>query len=499
MTYQFADHALPPFDHQRAHVLEEGLLPERALWWEQGTAKSRPMIDTFCMRYELGEAHEAYVDALVVIAVPGGERNWINIEVPAWMPKRHYDWSRCMYWDSSKAGTKYYKAQIQELVNHKGPVVLAAAYPSVMTESFRKWLWKILRKRKVMMVLDESSNIKSAGAKRTIRLIAAGGWAKARRVLDGTPVAEGPFDAYSQVRFLNERYWERKGIGGNQAYKSRYGRWFTAAEHKAEFGYDPGYDKLIEYQNLDELTVFLNEVGTRKRKDEVLDLPPKVYENPLQFELTKEQRDLYNALKTDFCAQMIVDGRTRYIDAELAIQRISRFQQIVSGYVRCEAEEPIEDLPGKNPRLELMESVRDRVHEKTVIWAKFTRDIDKLMDLFGDSAVRYDGKVDDDTLEQNKNDFQQGDKQWFISNLAKGSTTLTLTAAHHVYYYNNSMKARQRLQSEDRNHRAGLKHSVDYTDIEARDTVDDKLIRPLYQGKIELSHVLMGDNLREFL
>lgn len=499
MTYEFASHALPPFDHQREHVLEEGMQPNRALWWEQGTAKTRPIIDTFCMRWELPKEDPNHLDTLVVVAVPGGERNWANIEVPKWMPDRVRNIAQVAFWQTGKASTKRYTAEMENLTQYKGPVVLTVAYPSVMTEAFKKRLWKLLRKRKVMMVLDESSNIATPGAKRTIRLIAAGAWAKDRRVLDGTPVAEGPFNAYAQVRFLDPTFWDRKGIGGYMAFKTRYGRWFTAEDHKKEFGFDPGYDRLIEYQNLEELTAFMYEVGTRKQKDQVLDLPPKVYMPPMEFELTKEQRNLYDQLAEDFCATMTIKGRERHIDAELAIQRISRFQQIVAGYVRCEAEEPIEDLPGKNPRLDLMEYVRDTIHEKTVIWSKFTRDIDKLMDLFGDSAVRYDGTIDDDEAERAKNDFQDGDKRWFISNVAKGSTTLTLTSAHHVYYYSNSMKVRQRLQSEDRNHRAGLQHSVDYTDIVARNTVDDKLILPLLAGKLELSKILMGDNLRAYL
>ncbi len=271
-----------------------------------------------------------------------------------------------------------------------------------------------------------------------------------RRILTGTPISVGPFDLYSQIRFLDEYFWKNKGIHGTVEFRNYFGRWFTAADCKKLHGYDPGYDKLIEYQNLDKLSEWITEISDRVVKDDVLDLPPKLY-SKRYFEPTREMKAAYEQLQEE----LMIEIGDQLITAELPIVMLLRLQQISCNYVPVGEDEPVHMFSDKNPRMNAMEEIRDDTHHPGIIWARFRHDIDQIMDLLGPSAVRYDGSVDDDTAERNKLAFQRGDAQWFVGNAQKGGSGLTLTQAKTMVYYSNSFRLIDRLQSEDRAHRAG--------------------------------------------
>ena len=121
------------------------------------------------------------------------------------------------------------------------------------------------------------------------------------------------------------------------------------------------------------------------------------------------------------------------------------------------------------------------------------------MDLFGKTAVRYDGSVDEDQAERNKLAFQRGDAQWFIGTAAKGGPGLTLTQAKVMVYYSNSFKLIDRLQSEDRCHRAGMdEHPVTYIDVVANGTVDEKIVENL-RNKRDIAQTIQGDEWKEWI
>jgi SNF2 family DNA or RNA helicase len=55
-----------------------------------------------------------------------------------------------------------------------------------------------------------------------------------------------------------------------------------------------------------------------------------------------------------------------------------------------------------------------------------------------------------------------------------------------------------RLQSEDRAHRIGQKKSVTYVDINAQDTVDEKIVKSL-RKKINIASEVLGEDLKSWI
>lgn len=478
-----------PFKHQADTFAQTAHLKSWGLLWEQGTGKTKAAIDNACALYEADE-----IDAVLVVAPNGVHRNWLTDELPKHVPDRLRRSCRAMYWDTPKSATQWHQKEADKLVKHDGLAFFFMPYSAFTTERGKKFVWRFLRRRRCYYVLDEAHLIKTPKAKTTRSVVASGKYAPYRRILTGTPVANGPFDIYSQIRFLDEKFWENNGLSTFREFKFHFGEWFTAAECEEINGYDPGYDKLIRYKNLNQLNELLAKIATRITKDDVLDLPSKLY-SKRYFDMSKEQERLYKQLKEEFIAEL---ENGDIVDGSLAITRLLRLQQIACGYVQAEGEEPVQLIGKTNPRLEALTDITDNLQHPAIIWARFTKDIDQIMDALGSRAVRYDGQVSDDERARAKEAFQNGDAQVFVSNPQAGATGLTLTQAQTVIYYSNSFKLVDRLQSEDRAHRIGQEHPVNYIDLVAGGTVDEKIVRSL-RDKWDVAAQITGDELKDWL
>lgn len=479
---------VPPdsFKHQ-ADILHETVdVYSYALFWEMGCGKTKPTIDTFARLYK-----ENKVDSLIVVAPNGVHANWMTDELPRHCPgwlQRHL-YVHCYY--SSRANTRTHRRSLEELLYRKRGKVLIMSYDAVMTKKGYAALMGVLESdNKVMYVLDESGRIKNPGAKRTKRILSTASYAKYRRILTGTPIANGPFDVYSQVRFLHPKYWVKYGLNSFYAFKHYFGVF-----QQGQNG-DRTYEWCVAYQRLEDLSDMLKPISSRLTKEQVLDLPPKLYRT-VSFDMTRDQKAAYQQLRDEFIL-MLNSGEI--VDAPLVIQRITKWQQITSGYVAYDSEQPVEILADPNPRLELLHQIVQDTPHKCIIWAKFHKDIDQIKELFRpEEYVVYDGRTSDDDRIKARNGFQSPDgPRFFIANPAAAGEGLTLHAAKTVIYYNCSYKLTDRLQSEDRAHRIGQNSPVQYIDLVARGTIDEHIVKRLVAKKTISSKVL-GDEVRSWL
>lgn len=482
-------HVIEPFQHQKEHLEKRVTQKSWGLLWEQGTAKTKPIVDTAAILYMEGK-----INGLLVVAPPGVERNWNTDEIPKHIPPEIALDVRVQVFKTNQKATQAHKRAMNSLFTHDGLSVLLISYNAFMTKEGKKLIWEFLKKRRCLYVLDEAHNIKTPKAKRTISIIASSKYAAYRRILTGTPVAVGPFDLYTQIKFLDEWFWKNHGIHGSVEFRNFFGRWLTRSEHQKLHGYDPGYDQLIEYQNLDKLYEWLNEISDRVLKDDVLDLPPKIY-SKRYFEMSREQKAAYEQLQEE----LMLEIGDHIVTAELPIVALLRYQQIACNYVPVGEDEPVHMFSKKNPRMTAMEQIRDETHHPGIIWARFRHDIDQIMDLLGPRAVRYDGSLDDDTAERNKLAFQRGDAQWFVGNAQKGGSGLTLTQAKTMVYYSNSFRLLDRLQSEDRAHRGGMdEHPVNYIDIMSDAPIDEHIVTNL-RNKKNVAAEILGDAMKDWI
>lgn len=512
-----------PFSHQLKTYQESRDLASFAVFWEQGTGKSKLIIDTVAHLYRKGA-----LDGLLVVAPGGVELNWITDELPTHLPDDVASSMSAVVYKTGKAGTKWHQEELARLVHHKGLAVLTMSYDAFVTPRGKKLAFKFMQKRKLMHVLDESHNIKTPAAKRTQSIVRSGRYSPFRRILTGTPISQGPFDIYSQMRFLEPGFWASLGIGTYAEFKAHFGIWKQERNHNT----DTDYNLLLDYQNLDQLYEMIASHSSRVLKDDVLDLPPKLY-SKRYFDLSPEQARVYKQLSSEFSAEWsdadappcTVCGGTGEIslgqstwgeafeacdacmgtgkvvnrtDAALAIVRLLRLQQVTCGYLPSGDEDVLKPIGDTYPRLDLLRETTEQITHQGIIWARFTRDIELIYEELRPLGTCYYGGQSDEQNARSKNAFKAGDRQWLIANPAKGATGLTLTEAKTVIYYNNSFKLIDRLQSEDRAHRIGQDHPVDYIDIIAQGTVDRDIVTAL-RAKLDIASQINGDRLKEWL
>lgn len=500
-----------PFKHQfKEWKLSRSALI-RAILWEQGTGKSKLVVDTLAWLWYTKE-----VNAMVVVAPNGVQRNWVTDEIPTHLPDDIP--VRTHIYESKKAGAKYHQRALAQTKAFKGLAVLVISYNAFTTERGAAAVWEFLRDRECLYVLDESHRIKGSDGKgvRAERIVKSGNFCKYKRILTGTPISVGPFDLWMQISFLDPYFFKERSLASFLAFKHYFGIWRQGLrsviskkdgkEKKVKFKF------LVEYKNLGVLREMLGDISTRVRKADVLDLPPKVY-SKRYFTMTKEQRRIYDAMKDEY----MVEYNDGLITAPLSIVRLIRFQQIVSGFMGDDDGETVHEIiEGGNARLALLADTLEDVQGKVIIWAKYTHDIETIKEMLGDKAVTYHGQTDDLAesiarfrgvrITKDLNGQVTGREAvpeaeqatYFVANQGMGSEGLTLTEAETVIYYSNSYKFIDRLQSEDRCHRIGTTNAVNYIDIVAEDSIDEGIIDNLLR-KNGISAEITGDQVKEWL
>lgn len=483
-----------------------------ALLMEQGTGKTKVAIDTAAWNYSRGR-----IDTLLVIAPNGVHRNWVTREVPAHLPD-HVQY-QAAFWQSGSAPRE---REFTAVLRADGMVlrVLALNVEYLSTEPGKKLLASILRQRRCMLVVDESSTVKTPGAARTKALVSWAKYAPVRRILTGTPVTQSPLDLYSQFKVLSP---DILGFTTFTEFRSEFAvvEKRVSQQASAKAGREVFYDDVVGYKNLPELTALIAPHSFRVRKENCLDLPPKVYRRR-PVDLSPEQRRIYKALMEESVASITHSvGRERLpqgasaedvllwaaalrnerpgdaIVAKNTLEKILRLQQVLSGIAPGVDGGPGVALPGPNPRLNALEEDVGELTGQVIIWARFQKDIEWIADRLGrHECCLYYGPNPPAHREAELLEWRSGFRRFFISNAAAGGYGLTLNEATNTLYYTNSYSLEHRLQSEDRNHRIGQTVSVTYSDFEADGTIDSKIIDALRE-KRRLSDAVLDENTTE--
>lgn len=477
-----------PYPHQLEIFDETKGREAHAIFWEMGCGKTKTALDIAAWQYL-----EGHIDTLFVVAPRGVHRNWITDEVPEHLSPDVENFHAVWYQGSRMGGKKYAK-EMSDALAFDGLLIIAVNYDATITKRGKAYCNRIMGERKgVMMVLDESPRIKNPTAKRTKAITKLGDKAVSRRILTGTPITNGPFDAYSQIRFLDAGFWPSRHFGTYNAFKNHYGIYnvqYLSDGRK--------FNALVGYRNVDSLYDILSPVCDRKTKETVLDLPPKIY-TKRYIELTKEQKRMYAELR-DHSITFLNSGEM--VTAQIVLVEMLRLQTIISGFVTTEMEQEIRDIEGGNPRIEeVIDTLADCAPQQTIIWARFKHDIDLISERLTKaeiSHVTYDGRTSDHDRAQAIADFRSGKARVFLANPAAAGEGLTLIEATVVLNYSHSFKLAERLQSEDRCHRIGQTEPVLYVDFVCPGTIDEKVVGAL-RLKMNIASMINGDTYREWI
>ena len=453
-----------------------------ALLMEQGTGKSKVIVDTAAYLYGLGR-----INSVLLIAPNGVHSKWRKEDFPFSIPE--YINYKCAVWHS---GDKKSKQECDELLDQGNFLrILCINVESFSYTGTLDMVKKFLQSTNCLMVVDESSRIKNPSATRTKNITKLRKHAKYARILSGTPVVNSPLDLYGQFNFLDDDIFGQSFY----AFKNEYAEMLDADSRLAmairQKSGMRGTPQIVAkdsnghavYKNLDKLRQIITPYSYRVTKDECLDLPAKIYEKRY-FPLEKQQRILYD--------QLAKDSRMQFGDSTLTVMHkmvlLLRLQQLTSGYFPNDdgVTKYLFEKATDNPRVACLLDTIEDIEGSIIIWARFRHEIETLHKVIGEESCTYYGGNTKDQRSESLEAFMGGTKRILIGNPQSGGLGLNLTVATTVIYYSNDFNLEYRLQSEDRAHRIGQTDHVLYIDLEAENTVD-KTITTALQGKKNLA------------
>jgi SNF2 family DNA or RNA helicase len=446
---------------------------------EMGTGKTKVLIDNAAMLYDKGK-----INGVLIVAPKGVVGTWYNQELPTHLPQHIENVS--VLWQSHI--TKKQKESLNRLFETGTDLhILVMNVEALSTTKGVEFASRFLNSHDTLMAIDESTTIKNPKAKRTKNIVTLSMSAKYRRILTGSPVTKNPLDLFSQCYFLDPFHL---GHESYYSFRMRYAIMKTANISGRQIQLVHGF------KNLGELSDKLKPFSYRVLKEDCLDLPDKIYMKR-QIKLTSEQLKLYDQMRKEALATL--NGKK--VTTVNALTQLMRLHQITCGHFTAD-DGTTQRIP--NNRIGELMNVLDEIEGKAIIWAHYQWDIKdiikEIVKVHGPgSVVDYYGLTPQDERDPNRERFQSDPKcRFLVGTPSTGGYGLTLTAANTVIYYSNGYDLEKRLQSEDRAHRIGQKKSVTYVDINAEETVDEKIVKSL-RKKINIASEVLGEELKSWI
>jgi len=477
-----------PFLHQlkARRICHDRNINNFAYLMEMGTGKTiTAIMDLMILHHEKG------VDNCVIFAPKSVYRNWYK-EITEFVAPEKTKYA-ISTWDPSLKDPVT-KAKLTDLLE-KGVVplnIFLMNIEAISSPKGVKFLEKYLSvqdKTKTMMIVDESTVIKTHNAKRTKNLIKLAKDINYKRILTGTPVTKSPLDIYTQFAFLDPKIL---GQSNYYAFRARYAKIINRPTSGGRH-----FPLITGYQRLDELEQKIYSAAFRVKKEECVDLPEKIYMKRF-IPMSEKQLVAYESLRRN--AMFIFNDKTT--------TTVNRLSQIVKLHQVCcrftiNDHGEIHDLPNK--RYDELLDVLEEVDGKVIIWATYRHNIEtitnKLKEKYGDTkAAAFYGDTENQVRLDLVRDFQSqtSDLTYLVANPKTGGYGITLTASHTVVYFSNNYDLEIRLQSEDRAHRIGQKNKVTYVDFVCQGTVDEKILTAL-KNKVDIASQVIGDELKSWI
>lgn len=280
-----------------------------------------------------------------------------------------------------------------------------------------------------------------------------------RLALTGTPLMNNPVDLYNVLKWLEV---ENHSL---TYFKNLY----------CEMGGFGGYE-IIGYKNLDQLENSLNKNMLRRRKEEVLDLPPKIYTDEL-LDLDSSQDKLYRDV-----TNQIIEDIDRIMLLPNPLTELIRLRQVTSN------PNILTSKNITNVKYDRIVNILESTTDKVIIFSNWTKVINPLyikLSSLGYNPALVTGESKDPILEMNKFQSDNTCKVILGTTPALG-TGYTLTAANTVIFIDEPWSKAIKDQAEDRCHRIGTKGTVNIITLICKDTIDER-IHQIIKDKGELS------------
>ena len=410
-----------------------------AIFHEQGLGKTKIAIDL-----ALTWISEKSLDSVIIITKKGLIRNWEEeISTHSYFKAKTLDQdSRTLFYAFNSPARIY-------LTHYE--VCMGA----------QKSFALFLKTRRVGAICDESQKIKNPDSTIAKALqVLSRGFCR-RVIMTGTPIANRPYDIWSQIQFLDHG----KSLGND----------FLTFRHDLNLPDEAQgtAGRALFAKALAGIYIKIKPFMVRETKASCgITLPNKEVQNVLvAFE--PHQARLYSKFRDELRAEVVQDSKCVTDDAEAILKRLLRLIQVASNPALVD--ESYRGVPAKYSKLNEILKMAIDAGSKVIVWTCFTDNADWLAhQLKSFNAVKVHGKMAIAQRNASIAKFKMDkDCRILVATPGAAKEGLTLTVANYAIFYDRSFSLDDYLQAQDRIHRISQTATCYIYNLLVEDSIDE--------------------------
>lgn len=294
---------------------------------------------------------------------------------------------------------------------------------------------------------------------------------KYRIAMSGTPLMNTPLDLYIVLKWLG---YEKHAF-------------YSFKNHYCITGGYGGYE-VVGYKNMPELKETVDSIMLRRLKEDVLDLPEKIYIDEF-VEMTPKQAQIYKEVTAEIKASI---DRIKIANNPLA--ELIRMRQ-ATGYTGILSSSVTESA--KIDRLEEIVDESVANNRKVVIFSNWTQMTTPIYNRLAKNykGIVITGNTEDVERQINVNRFQNDMECVFaLGTIGAMGTGITLTAGTVVIFMDEPWTMANKQQAIDRCHRIGTQSNITIYTIMCKDTIDER-IHEIVEKKGLIADAILDDKI----
>lgn len=330
-------------------------------------------------------------------------------------------------------------------------------------------------------VLDESQKIKNPESRISDCFHSICDRFVRRVIMTGTPVANRPYDIWSQIKFLD----------GGKALGSSYTEFKDALDLPSKLTSTSEYGT-----RLSNVLGKIKGFSIRETKRTAgIELPDKSILSHF-VELAPRQSEIYASYRDALSYELQTDEELTIDDAEDILKRLLRLVQCASNPTLVD--ETYDEMPTKQIKLgELFKEIDIRSN-KAIVWTGFIKNVEWLShELDHLMPLKVHGDMSIDERNESISGFKKNPNcRVLLATPGSAKEGLTLTVANHAIFYDRGFSLDDYLQAQDRIHRISQTEDCFVHNLIARNTIDE-WVDMLLNAKYQAAQLTQGDVSRE--
>jgi len=440
-----------PFNHQ-IDGFNFGLCHDRWLLAdEQGLGKTKQVIDIAVAK----KLQKGYKHCLIICGVNGLKWNWQN-EVSVHSDETGYILGQRQKNNRLVIGSNNDKlTDLNELPSNSSYFIITNV-ESLRNEDITSKIVELCKCGEIGLVaIDEVHKCKDPQSQQGKGMLKID--ADCKIAMTGTPLMNTPMDFYIILKWLG---YEKHSF-------------YSFKQHYCVMGGYGGY-QVVGYKNLNELQENLTDIMLRRLKDDVLDLPEKLFIDEY-VDMTAKQSVIYKEVSMEIKSNI---DQIKMVSNPLA--ELIRMRQ-ATGYTGI-----LSSTIKESAKLDRMEEIVEESvsnGKKVVIFSNWTQMTDVVLErLVNYHPAVITGDTNDADRQSMVNRFQNDDKcKVIVGTVGAMGTGLTLTSGSVEIFLDEPWNMALKDQAVDRCHRIGQNSNVTVYTLLAKNTIDERIHEIVYK------------------